>query len=457
MDYIEKRQLILKGKISKVILTLAGPIMANNLIQTLYNLADTYWVSRLGSTEVAAITLIWPVIFLMMALGIGVSIASISLISQYIGSNNMEDAKKVAGQVISFSFIFSSVLGLIGALSAHYIVKAMGGEGILLEKSVTFLRIIFFGMPTLFIFFAFNSIKQGQGDTLTPMKYSAFSALLNIILDPIFIFTLNLGIGGAALATVLSRGIFSLYAVYRLFSVKNGIRLKKDDLYLNKSVLTKLIKIGFPASIGQSTAAFGFIILNAFIIGFGEATMAAFGIGNRIVSLILMPAMGIGSSISTIVGQNLGADNVKRAKEAVKTSAILSTIILAIGGVIVFILSETIIGFFAKNDPIVFNQATYYLKLVIFTMPLMGFFQIFMGTFQGSGHTIMAMILTGGRLWCLRIPLIVLFKNFTDLGSKSVWFAMILSNALICLVGYGLYKSGKWERKVIKKTNIDNE
>ncbi len=453
MDFKQKRHLILNGNMTKVIITLSLPIMLNNFIQTIYNLTDTYWVSKLGDTEVAAMSFVWPVIFFMMALGLGVSIGGTALISQYTGSDRMEEAAKVAGQVISFSTVFSIVMGLIGYFLIPTVIQLMGAEGDMYNQSVTFLRIIFLGMPTMFIFFAFSAIKQGQGDTVTPMIYGAISVALNMILDPILILVFDLGISGAAIATVTSRGIFSLYAIYRLFLSKQGIHLRKNHLKWNKEVLLKLIKVAWPSSIGQSTAALGFLVLNVFIISFGESTMAAFGIGNRINSLILMPAMGIGNALATIVGQNLGADNISRAKKAVKNSTFLATIILVIGGSILFTFAGNVVGNFTKN-PVVYEQATYYLKLITASIPLMGFFQVFIGTFQGSGHTIMAMIIMMGRLWGLRIPLIILFKNFTNLGTNSVWYAMILSNFIICIIGYSLYRTGKWQEKVIKKRAV---
>lgn len=453
MKFARKREQILNGNITKVIITLSLPIMLNNFIQTVYNLTDTYWVSRLGETEVAAMTLVWPVIFFMMALGMGVSIAGTALISQYTGSDRLKDATEVAGQVISFTFVASLILGIIGYLLAPTIVSAMGGEGELLNKAVDFLSIMFLGMPTMFVFFGFTSIKQGQGDTVSPMVYGGLSVTLNMILDPILILSYDLGISGAAIATVTARGIFALFAVSRLFTSREGIKLKKEHLHWNKKVLTKLVSVAWPSSIGQSTTAFGFAILNMFIISFGQSTMAAFGIGNRISSLILMPAMGIGSALATIVGQNIGANRVDRAKKAVKASAILSTIILTIGGAIIFMVAGDVIGIFT-DDPSVHSQGTYYLKLIIAAIPLMGFFQVFVGTFQGSGHTIMAMIIMMGRLWGLRIPLILIFKNFTTLGTNSVWYAMILSNAIICIVGFGLYLTGRWQEKVIKKRGV---
>lgn len=457
MDNTIKKDLILNGDMKKTLLVLSAPIMLSNLIQTIYNLTDTYFVSKLGSVEVNSIGFVWPIIFLMMSLGIGISISGTALISQYTGSNDYDSSKKIAGQLLSFSFLISIIIALFGFFVAEFIVRLMGAEEELLINSTNFLKIIFLGMPTMFIFFSFNSIKQGQGDTISPMIYGGLSVLLNIFLDPIFIFVFDLGVSGAAIATVLARLIFSIYAVISLFRKTNGIKLSLNDLKLEKDILIKIIKIGIPSSIGNSTSALGFAVMNVFVKSFGNPTLTAFIIGNRINSLILMPAMGIGSALATVIGQNLGADNIKRAKNAVKTSIILSTIILILGGSIIFIFSENIISIFNKDTDInirleILKQGTFYLKLIVASLPLMGIFQTFIGTFQGSGHTLSAMFLMTSRLWILRIPLIILFKNYTNLGSNSIWYAIVLSNFIICIIGFIIYMSGKWQKKIIKKS-----
>lgn len=453
MDYNQKREMILTGSMSKTIIQLSLPIMFNNFIQTIYNLTDTFWVSKIGDTEVAAMTLVWPLINFIMSLAIGIFISSTTLISQYVGNDNTGDAVDVAGQSISLSIIISVFAGLLGYLLTPSLVRFMGGTGNLYTCGVDFMQIMFLGMPTIFVFNAHNCIRQGLGDTITPMKFTVLSVIMNIILDPIFIFYFDLGMKGAAYATVLSRGVFAVIAVYDLFTKDCGIFITTKHLRLSKSVVSHFVKIGGPLSIGQSTASLGFIVLNYFIISFGENTMAAFGIGNRINSLVLMPAMGIGSALATIVGQNLGADNIKRAKNAIKTSVKLTTILLVIGSVIMYCISKYVIGIFTKN-PDVLQQGIAYLKLISLGLPLMGFFQIFIGTFQGSGHTIMAMIVMMGRLWLIRIPMILLLKAYTNLGSFCVWYSMVASNAIICLVGLLLYKSGRWEKKVIKKATV---
>lgn len=454
MDYAEKRDLILNGNLNKMIITLSLPIMLSNLIQTIYNLTDTFWVGRIGATEVAAITLVWPLIFFFMSFGVGLNIAGTALISQYIGSKRNADATEIAGQIFSFSFLLSIIFALLGFILAPTIISFMGGTGNLLDDAVRYLRIIFTGMPFMFTFFAFNSILQGQGDTVTPMKISAISVALNIILDPIFIFTFKLGVAGAAYATVLARGLLALYASYILFTKLDGIKLSLKDLKLKSEVLRPMIKIALPSSIGQSATAFGFTLLNTFIISYGNSTLAAFGIGNRINSLVLMPAMGIGSALATIVGQNLGADLIKRAKKSVQQSMILTTLVLGIGGLLMFLFADPIMRQFSQ-DPEVIKLGNHYLRLISLSLPLVGLFQVFIGTFQGAGHTFSAMILMMGRLWGLRIPMILLFKNFTDWGSNAIWYAMVLSNFLICIFAAGTYLTGKWQKKVIKnKPNI---
>jgi len=190
--------------------------------------------------------------------------------------------------------------------------------------------------------------------------------------------------------------------------------------------------------------------LNIFIVSYGEVTLTAFTLGNRITSLIMMPAMGIGNALSPIVGPNLGADQIKRAKKCIKSSVIMSTVFLAIGGSVILFFSNQVLGVFTSDYKIL-EQGLPYLRLITLSVPLMGYFQILNGIFQGSGHTKFAMLLLTGRLWLIRIPLIILSKNFTDLGYNGIWYSMVLSNLLTVLVGYAIYKSGKWETKVNKR------
>lgn len=450
MDYGEKRAMILRGPLVKTLVAMALPLMFNNFVQTLYSLADTYWVgNQLGTSELAAIILVFPVLYFSLSLGMGVNVAGTALISQYIGSSDSVQAKKIAGQMLSFALLMAVIISLLGSLAAPYVLRGMGARGDVFLYAHQYLSIMLWELPALFAFFVFNAIRQGQGDTYTPMVLNVSGVLLNIVLDPVCIVLLGWGIRGVAIATVFSRSLFAIYAIYTLFFHPNGIQLAPKDLRIERKTLAQVIGVGLPASLGQSFSAFGFIILNAFVIAYGEDTLAAFGIGNRLSMMLIMPVMGIGTALATMVGQNLGANQHQRARQSVKTAAALSVSIMVLGGSLLYLVTPYVVGWFIKNDASVYRQSLEYTRLIAMTLPLMAAFQILIGTFQGSGHTLYAMFMDMGRLWFLRIPMIILFGRLTGLGSRGVWYAMIISNALICFFGWCLYRQGGWQKKVI--------
>ena len=435
----DKRKFILEEDIYKVILTLALPIMFNSFIQTVYNVTDTYFVSKLGGTEVAAITLVWPAIFLLISLNMGINMAGGAIISQYFGRGKYRKSRKLGGQLIWFSLVFSFVIGVLGFLLSEKLVYTMGARGKLFEEAVIYFKIISLGTPLTSFNLAFASIKQGEGDTTTPMILSVISVAINIVLDPIFIFVLGLGVKGAAIATIISRGILCLIAVYQLHIKKDTMRIGLMDIYPRIEMVREIVRKGIPLSIGSSTTAFGFIVLNSFVVRYGDGAMAAFGIGNRITSIIFMPAMGIGGAVSTIVAQNLGGGHIHRIHETFKKSINIVMGISVFGTTFMWINAKKFVSVFAE-DPGILSMGEYYLKLISLTIICMGTFQIVVGIFQGISASKKAMTLNMVRLWGLRIPLIILFTTISVWGEKSIWYAMLLSNILGTLIALWMYK-----------------
>ncbi|WP_102400829.1 MATE family efflux transporter [Haloimpatiens massiliensis] len=452
MDSKERRNLILEGNMYKVIITLALPIMINNLIQTLYNLADGVWVSKIGSVHFAATSFVWPINFLFVSIGIGLSIAGTSILSQLIGASKYDKANKYASQLVAISFFISVVFSAIGYIISPLVIKLMGGSGELLKYSSIYLKITFLDMPFMFLFFNYNSIMNAQGNTLQPTILSAISAILNIVLDPIFIFNFNMGIKGAAIATLLTKALLSV-AGFSMLKLKPGtIKISFKNFKFNKDILYKIIKIAVPSSIGQSGSALGFMVLNSFIASYGTATIAAFGMVNRITGLVMQPAMGIGAALTSIVGQNLGNDQMKRVKEAFRKSLKLTIAFSLLGCIIMLIWDKQIIEFFiqSKDDSSVISQGITYLQYIAYSMPLMGIFSVLQGIFQGSGHTKYSMAMEIGRLWFVRLPMILAFKYLTNIGSTGIWFSMSFSNLIICIYGYLIYRKNQWQKRIIK-------
>ncbi|MFO7637036.1 MAG: MATE family efflux transporter [Clostridia bacterium] len=433
----------------KVILVLALPIMLSNLIQTVYSLADTFFVSLLGDIYVAAVGFVWPVEFFMLSLGMGLGIGGRAIIAQYIGAGKGEQARHAAGQLFMISTLLGIVLAVFGYFITPGVVRFMGAEGALYQNSVVYLQIVLAGEAFRFVFFSYASIKQAQGDMITPLVLSGSSAVLNIILDPIMILGMGLGIQGAAYATIISRGLLGIYCMVAILKSKKGLIIRKSDFIPDRKMIGNIIRLGLPASVGQATTSLGFIVMNIFIKSYGEITLAAFAVGNRINSLVLMPIMGVGNALSTVVAQNMGAGDIPRVKKALWTAMKLTTLFAVIGGGVMVFFTEPIIGIFTRN-PQMLAQGSFYMVTIVFSLPLMGMFQNFIGFFQGLGRTAFATSVMLARLWLARIPLIILLGYFTNLQEKSVWYAIFLSNIVVCVMELIAYYTGFWKKKVIR-------
>ncbi|UYO99276.1 MATE family efflux transporter [Oceanotoga sp. DSM 15011] len=456
MDYEKKRDMILHGDIKKALLKMAIPLLLSNLSQTLYNLTDTYWVGKIGSLEVAAASFVWPVLFFVITIGIGISSAGTSLMSQYNGLRDKDNARLIAGQIFSLTIVFSIVMTIIGIVVSPYVLRWMGATGELYDKSLTYLRIMFLSTPVSYTYMVFNSVKTSEGNTLTPMIISSLGVVLNMILDPLFIINFRMGIIGAAIASVISQGVFLILIYPLLFRKKDGIYIKKCNLKLRMDKVIKIFKIGLPSTIGTSMESLGFIILNSFIVTYGNTTLAAYSVANRINSMVFMPGMAIGGAIVSIIGQNIGADQIDRVKKAFKTAALYSFTISMTLGIILFIYAENALKIFLplEQDLPTVLEGTEYMKLMALSLFLVGMNDLLNGTFQGSGHTLYSMMISMGRLWIFRIPMIIIFQNFTDLGSTGVWYAMVLSNFLTTIMGFLFFFFGKWERRVVEKSPV---
>ncbi len=453
-----KRYLILKdSNIYKGLIILAIPLMLNNFLKTFHDIVDMFFVGRIperGTDAVASIQLTFPVVFTFFSLGMGLSIAGTALISQFVGSNQREDAKRYASQLLILALLLGLIINLVSYVGAPFIIQAMGVETgtFVFENSVRYLQIRSFELPLLFMFFSFLAIRQASGDTVSPVLVSGTAIILNTILSPIFITVFNLGVPGAAWATLLANIIVMPVAVYGLFFAKTGITVSIPMMRLEAGVIKDIIKTAVPASLGQAITAIGFGVMNGVIYGYGTETVAAFSVGNRIMSIILHPVMAIGGILSAYIGQNIGALNPERAKLTFRKGMILSFMTMAVGSAVLMFIREPLARIFIVDDPSTLALASDYMFYILIGLPLMGVFQTFVGTYNGTGNTSYTFIISVTRLWILRIPLVLLMREFTDLGSSGIWYAVLISNIIIAFIGYLLYLRIDFKPKV----DIDN-
>lgn len=446
------RNFITQGSLNKVILSISVPLMLNNLVRTLYNLTDGLFVAQISAEDFAATAFVWPLNFLFISVGMGIGIGATALIAQQMGGNHYPSAKHYADNTILLSLILGFLAALIGYLATPSLIYWMGARDGLYEKSVIYLQINFIGLFFDFVYFGYQAILNAQGQTKSITIISIISSLTNVILDPLFIFDnvlglpgLNMGIVGAAYATVISKIALYLLGI-RIVHKYSEISVSVRKVKVDRQILTNISKVAFPSAMGYGGSALGFTVLNGLIASYGTNTLAAYSMVNRITDLLNQPQLGIGAALTSIVGQNIGSGNFDRAKAIFKRAIYLILALSLISSLTVLIGRYQILSIFIKggSDPELWTQAIEYLYFSAFIIFFMGLFSALNGFFQGTGQTKYAMYLSVGRLWALRLPIIWALGIFTDLGSMGIWIAMLLSNMLVVVYGFYIYRSRDW-------------
>ncbi|NLD27050.1 MAG: MATE family efflux transporter [Acholeplasmataceae bacterium] len=452
---LKKQQMILESpKLYKSIIILALPIFLSNFMKAFNDLIDMYFASTLleiakESAGRSAITIPTPVFNIASSLAIGIMTAGAAMMAQYLGAKKREDARKVSGQLLVLCIIVGALMNLVLYLVTPSLMQAIGAEGLALEYMIEYVRIRSFEMIPLFAFFAFQATRTASGDTVTPFILNIIMIITNIVSTYIFMKYYNMEVTGAAYGTLLGNVI--IMPIFIIMMFKGGTRhitITLADIRLDFPLIRRLFNLAWPAAISQAFTSIGFLVLNAVIISYGLATVDAFQVGNKINSMILMPAMGVGSVTATFVGQNIGARNTKRAHQSVKSAMILANAIAIIGAALILPIRELIIKIFLEDTPESMALSVEYMFFILTGLPLMSIFQVFMGAYQGSGETMYSLILSAFRLWLIRIPLVVLFKNVLHLPASAIWYAMIVSNFASAYLGTILYCKCKFQPRV---------
>ncbi|MCK4432414.1 MAG: MATE family efflux transporter [Methanomicrobia archaeon] len=436
------------GSIRKNVLYLAWPAVVTMLLQMVVGIADIAMVGRLGANELAAVGLGRQIIFLFYGLIFGVSIGTTALIARYIGAKDKEKAVLVGEQSLIFGMILSLIIGITGFFYADTFIKILGPEPIIVSIGYDYLQIMFFGLFTVFITFIINGIFRGIGDTKTPMYLMAFINVLNVILNYFLIFGIwkfpFLGVKGAAIATVVSRGLGIIIGFYLLYSGKKGIKLRLHS-QIDFSVIKKIIRIGLPASGENLIYTSAGIFYTMIVVSFGTTAIAAHQVALRSESFSFMPGFGFAIAATTLVGQNLGAVKPQRAEKSAYESLRLALIVMGVMGILFFIFPEYFVKIFT-NDPDVIKFAVPCLRIIAISEPALAIMFVLAGSLRGAGDTMYPMIIAGVSHWLLRLPLAYLFGVVMEGGLIGAWIAMTLETIAGGLLFYIRFKKGKWKK-----------
>lgn len=451
---------ILNKPLIPVMWKLGWPVMISSILETIYHLADTFWLGHLPAGEsgnaVAGLQLAFPSMWFLVSFASGFAMAGVALVSQFTGAKEHEKANFAASQVVSITLISGIVLGIIGSLFIPYLINLLTNVKDLTSVANAYLRVIFLGFPFMFLNGVFRAVMISYGDTLTPMYVILFTNILNIFLDPLLIFGIGpfpkMGIVGAAFATIFSMLIASIFAFYYLTSGKKGIHVKIKYLKPEANWIKKIFKIGLPAAIGQSAEAFGFVVLTGIIGRLHNAriAIAAYGIGDRLLSFTFIAIDGLGEGLTTIIGQSLGAQREDRAKYSVVRGMTFMFFVLCIETVVLVLFRKNLISLFIPNEINIINEGSMFMLYFAPAIPLFGVIRGIMSAFHASGHNTPNMIISFLRLWGLRIPLSYVFGFILKMNSTGVWIGMTLSNFITALVAVGFFLKGSWKKRVIE-------
>lgn len=446
----EKNYLLLQEKkIYQAFLYLALPVMAANLLKSVHDLVDTYFIGQMENSVAAqaGISITWPLLNIFLSLSAGLAVAGVAIISQFLGAKDKDSAKEYSGILFVLSLGIGAVVNLLLYLFSPLVLTLMGAEGGVYDAGLVYLQVRSFEMIFLFLFTAFQSMRQARGDTVTPVVFSVISIIINIILTALFINVFQMGVLGAALATLIGQAAVAPALLFMIFRKTDELSIGKEHLRIKKQSMQKLFRIAMPSAASQALSSLGFLILQALILSYGDIVAAAFSLGNKVSNLLLIPIMAIGSILAAFVGQNIGAGNKERARQAYYTSRNIALVISIVGCLVIYPLRSQMLSLLTNSEQTL-KVALDYMFWVLLTQPLMALFQNYMGVFNGSGNTKYSLYIASARLWLIRLPLILVFKNFTELGRDGIWYAMVISNVIILMLAKILFKKVDFSRKV---------
>lgn len=464
-----------EGGIVKPLLFLSLPIVITNLMQTAYNLADTFWLGQYSTEALAAISFAFPMVFLLISLGMGLSVAGSVLVAQHTGADETDQAEYAASQTVTFAFLVSAILGALGYPVIRQFLAFLGASPDVLPGATAYMQVVALGLPFMFGFFVFIALMRGAGDTITPMLVMFGTVVLNVILDPVLIngWTVltdapvvgtvtfpELGIQGAAIATVFSRSLAMLVGLYIMLSGTRGIQINLADMKPDLTYLRKILRIGVPASIEGTGRALSINALLIVVGLFSTSVVAAFGIGTRVFSVIFLPAIAVARGVETMSGQNIGAGKYDRAQEANYVAAKGLFVVLGVAGVAIFLVPSPIIGVFT-DDPAVLDVGAEFLRYVALSFGFIGIQRAFTGGFRGAGKTLIAAAISVITLAGIRLPVAyvasqgVLPTDLWFLGQldpRGIWIAFFISNVAGAIIAYAWFRRGTWREGDVRDT-----
>ncbi|MBN2348220.1 MAG: MATE family efflux transporter [Bacteroidales bacterium] len=440
------------GSIKRAILLLSVPMILEMVMESVFAVADIFFVSKLGAEAVATVGLTESLMTLIYAVGVGLSMATTGIVARRIGEKNVNKASVAAIQSIIIGIFFSVLIAIPGYIFAKDILRLMGGDESLVRTGNMYTGIMMGGNIVIMLLFINNAIFRSAGDAAISMRVLWVANILNIILDPCFIFGLGpfpeMGVTGAAVATNIGRGIAVIYQFYLLGKGNARIKIVKENIVINVKVIVQLLKLSI-GGIGQ------FIIANISWIGlyrimaeFGSEVIAGYTIAIRIIIFSLLPSWGMSNAAATLVGQNLGAKQPERAEKSVWITGFVNMIFLIAIGLLFYIFPHQLVSLFSNEEAII-KVAVLCLRIICLGYVFYAFGMVMANAFNGAGDTTTPTVLNIICFWFIEIPLAYFLSKTLNMDHQGVFMAIVIAESMLGILGILVFKRGKWKTRII--------
>ena len=440
---------------SKALWTLAIPIMFGMGIHTVYNIVDMMFIGRLGGNAIAGVAFNMPVFFLMLGLTMGLGSGVTASIARFIGEDNKRNADNSAEHALAMAAIIAIIFTTAGLAFGYKILASLGARGEILALAWDYLYIIIIGLPFMIFSGFFRSILAGEGDMKFPMMVAGLGTILNIILDPIFIFELEeyggigfgMGVKGAAMATVICQTLVFIIFIYMLFVKKHAyVTFKLKDFSPSKEILWDIVKVGLPASMSMIIMAIGQGVFNKILIHYSSQAVAAYQVAGRLDMLIFLPIFSIAGGMTTLVGMFYGAKKIDALNYIVKYGISSAFMITMVSSTFVYIFARTFSMWFTQDQEIV-DVSIGFLRLLCLVYPLVAIGITSGRVLQGLGKGIPVLVITTVRVLGVSAPLALYFTFVLDKPVEWNWYAMMISTGIAFIIAVS------WIRIEMNKIN----
>lgn len=435
--------------IGKLLLRFSVPAIVGMMVNAMYNVVDRIFIGKgVGSLGIAGIFVGYPLSLILMAFSMLIGIGGNALVSIKLGEKREKEAEIILGNSFLLLILINTIISILGFIFLEPLLKLFGASKNIMPYSIDYMKIILLGAPIQSIGFGLNNFIRGEGNPKIAMGTMLIGAILNTILDPIFIFVFNMGVKGAAIATVISQIVSAIWVLSYFTSSKSHLKIKKENIKLQSYIVKNIISIGLAPFSMQIAASIVTVLLNNNLQKYGgdiaTSSMAAI---NSITMMILMPIFGINQGAQPIIGYNYGAKNYDRVKSALKLAILFATVIASIGFILTQTMPAKLIGLFGKNEKELIEVGSKAMRIYLSMLPIIGFQIVSSNYFQATGKPKQAMLLSLSRQVIVLIPALIILPKLFKLN--GVWMAGPVSDLIASII------TAKFLVKDLKQ--LDNE